>query len=297
MPSGLLTHEWTEASTPNLHVWRKASRGREDHDFVSGLTTVAGAGDANTRNGLAIHLYSMNRSMGDSCFANRDGELLLLPEEGEIRVQTELGCLQVRPGELCVVPADIRFSAEPAGSRASGLLVELFGRHLELPERGLIGANGLADERHFLTPTAQYENRTGVFSVIVKQGGRLFRATQPHSPFDVVAWHGNYVPYKYDLELFAAYGSVRWDHPDPSILTVLTCPIADRGTSMLDLSSECGHGVQRRSSPAVIVVELLPAGRSLLHSANGCSRSNSSFRRGKFRQSCRGQQHTTAHRQ
>jgi homogentisate 1,2-dioxygenase len=203
-------------------------------DFVDGLFTVGGNGDLKTRNGIAIHLYAANRSMIDRYFVDSDGELLLVPELGTVIVHTELGPLRVSPGEIAVVPRGIRFRVELTDDFARGYACENFGANLTLPERGPIGANGLANERDFLSPHAAFEERNHTVQVVNKFGGNLWAADYDHSPLDVVAWHGNYAPYKYDTANYMVIGTISHDHPDPSIFTVLTSPTDAPGLANCD---------------------------------------------------------------
>ena len=203
-------------------------------DFTDGLFTVAGNGDARTRNGIAVHLYATNRSMIDRYFVDSDGELLLVPELGTLLVHTELGPLRVSPGEIALVPRGIRFRVELTDDFARGYACENFGASFTLPERGPIGANGLANERDFLAPHAAFEERNHAVQVVNKFGGNLWAADYDHSPLDVVAWHGNYAPYKYDTANFMVIGSISHDHPDPSIFTVLTSPTDTPGLANCD---------------------------------------------------------------
>jgi homogentisate 1,2-dioxygenase len=208
----------------------------QPRDFLDGLVTIAGAGSPERRRGCAIHLYAANRDMDRRAFYNADGDLLLVPEEGALTVLTELGPLEVTPGQIAVLPRGIVFSVLLAGPAARGYVGEVFGRHFQLPERGPVGANGLADARHFRAPAAFYEDKLAPdFRVVGKLGGQLHEASQDHSPFDVVAWQGNYFPTCYDLADFSPIGSVRFDHPDPSIYTVLTAPLDEQGANSLDL--------------------------------------------------------------
>src|SRR5579875_836306 len=202
-------------------------------DFVDGLYTMAGNGDIATRAGMAVHMYAANRSMAGRYFVDADGELLFVPEHGVVLLRTELGPLAVRPGEIAVVPRGIRFRVDLPGP-ARGYLCENFGPAFTLPERGPIGANGLANERDFLAPAAAYEDLTGTVQVVQKFGGNLWAADYDHSPLDVVGWHGNYVPYKYDTANFMVIGTVSFDHPDPSIYTVLTSPSETAGLANVD---------------------------------------------------------------
>uniref|UniRef100_A0A1I8GF28 Homogentisate 1,2-dioxygenase n=1 Tax=Macrostomum lignano TaxID=282301 RepID=A0A1I8GF28_9PLAT len=207
-------------------------------DFVESLATLCGAGDPKTRYGAAIHVYACNASMKDRAMYNSDGDFLLVPQQGELLITTEMGKLQVRPREICVIQQGIRFSVEVTGP-SRGYILEVWGNHFVLPGLGPIGANGLANPRDFLTPVAWYEDRdlsaeSAGYEIISKYQGALFVAKQHHSPFDVVAWHGNYAPYKYDLANFVVVNSVSVDHMDPSIFTVLTCPGAKAGTALCD---------------------------------------------------------------
>jgi homogentisate 1,2-dioxygenase len=203
-------------------------------DFIDGLFTVAGNGDIKTRAGIAIHLYAANRSMIDRYFVDSDGELLLVPELGAVIVHTELGPMRVDPGEIAVVPRGIRFRVELTDDFARGYACENFGANFTLPERGPIGANGLANERDFLIPHAAFEERNHTVQVVNKFGGNLWAADYDHSPLDVVAWHGNYAPYKYDTADYMVIGTISHDHPDPSIFTVLTSPTDSPGLANCD---------------------------------------------------------------
>jgi homogentisate 1,2-dioxygenase len=227
-----------EGRTPaiNLTGFAPLSAPVEPRDFLDGLVTVAGAGSPTIRRGCAVHLYSCNRDMDRRAFYDADGDLLLLPELGAITLMTELGPLEVAPGQIAIVPRGVTFSVLLHGDMARGYVGETFGRHFRLPERGPAGANGLSDPRHFHAPAAWYEDRLAAdFRIVAKLGGHLHQASQDHSPFDVVAWHGNYVPYVYDLMDFSPIGSVRFDHPDPSLYTVLSAPLDEPGAHTLDL--------------------------------------------------------------
>jgi homogentisate 1,2-dioxygenase len=221
---------------PNRLRWDALPLPLEDApaDWVDGLFTVAGNGDSKTRAGLAIHLYAANKDMTDRYFVDADGELLFVPELGAIVLHTELGPLRVRPGEIAVVPRGIRFRVELADGLARGYLCENFGAAFTLPERGPIGANGLANERDFRYPHAAFEERADGAQVVNKFGGNLWAADYDHSPLDVVAWHGNYAPYKYDTAKFMVIGTISYDHPDPSIFTVLTSTSDTPGLANVD---------------------------------------------------------------
>jgi homogentisate 1,2-dioxygenase len=220
---------------PQVRRFRPVAVPEAPTDFLDGLVTFAGTGDPTTKRGMAVHLYAANKDMARA-FCDVDSDLLIMPERGRLHVITELGRLEVGPAELLVVPRGIRFMVQLLDGTARGFAAEVFDGHLRLPNRGPIGANGMADERHFRMPVAWFEDRKEEVPIVVKQGGELYQTTSPFSPFDVVAWHGNYAPYCYALDQFASLGSVSWDHPDPSILTVLTCPADDHGTSALDLA-------------------------------------------------------------
>ncbi|MBX3187785.1 MAG: homogentisate 1,2-dioxygenase [Labilithrix sp.] len=205
-------------------------------DFLDGLVTLGGAGDPVSGPGWAVHLYAANADMRDRALSSSDGDLLIVPQEGTLEIRTELGWLRVPQGTIAIIPRGIKLAVGLPEGKGRGWVLEVYGRRFVLPERGLIGSNGLADARHFLAPSASFEDRAcpSGFSVITKTGGRLFEATQPFSPFDVVAWHGNHAPFTYDLSFFSAMGAVRFDHPDPSILTVLSAPLDDRGRAIAD---------------------------------------------------------------
>ena len=203
-------------------------------DFVDGLVTFAGNGDAALQAGIGIHLYACNRSMERRFFYDADGELLIVPQQGSLRIATELGSLAVGPGEIALVPRGVRFAVALSDPIARGYVCENYGAMLRLPELGPIGANGLANPRDFLAPVAAFEDREGDFELVAKFGGRLWSAPIDHSPLDVVAWHGNLAPYKYDLARFNAMNTVTFDHADPSIFTVLTSPSDTAGTANVD---------------------------------------------------------------
>ncbi|KAK6353122.1 hypothetical protein TWF696_005112 [Orbilia brochopaga] len=209
-------------------------------DFVDSLRTVAGSGQPQTKHGLAIHIYGFNKPMTRKSFYNSDGDLLLLPQLGRLSIRTEFGSMHVAPGEICVIGRGMKFSitelpdGEEKGCR--GYILETFcAGHWELPDLGPIGANGLANHRDFKYPVAQYEDVDEEWEVVNKFMGGLFSARQGHCPYDVVAYHGNYLPYMYSLHKFSPVGSIGFDHPDPSIFTVLTMKNhATPGTALAD---------------------------------------------------------------
>lgn len=202
-------------------------------DFVDGLRTIVANGDPDAQIGMAAHLYLVNRSMDKRAFVNADGEMLLVPQQGAITITTELGVLDVKPGEVALLPRGIAFKVAVDGP-SRGYVCENYGATFRLPELGPIGSNGLANPRDFLAPVAAYEDSKGEYEIVKKYGGALWRATQKHTPFNVVAWHGNLTALKYDTANFMTIGSISFDHPDPSIFTVLTSPSDTPGTANCD---------------------------------------------------------------
>jgi homogentisate 1,2-dioxygenase len=216
-----------------FHPYPEATR---DTDFLDSIFTYAINGNLFTNTGLAIHLFSFNRGMGDRYLYNADAEMMIVLESGGIEIFTELGKLELSPLHIGVIPRGVKFKIEPLpGTRSvRGYLCENFGLPLQLPELGLIGANGLANPRDFEVPVAAFEDRKGSMELYARYQGSLWRAPLDHSPLDTVAWHGNYVPYRYDLRKFNTINTVSYDHPDPSIFTVLTSPSAIPGTANVD---------------------------------------------------------------
>lgn len=227
--------------TPNQLRWSPFAMPTEPTDFVEGLVTLAGCGEPALQAGMAAHIYRANRSMTDRYFSNSDGEMLIVPQTGRLRLHTEMGILEVSPNEIALMPRGVRFrvvlpeSADGDTQPVRGYICENFGALLRLPELGPIGSNGLANARDFLAPKAAYEDREGDFELVQKFSGNLWSARIGHSPLDVVAWHGNYTPCKYDLANFNTMGSTSFDHPDPSIYTVLTSPSDTPGAANIDL--------------------------------------------------------------
>jgi homogentisate 1,2-dioxygenase len=219
---------------PNRLRWNPLPLPLQPTDFVDGLWTVGGNGDVRLRTGMAIHLYRANTSMTDRVFSDADGELLIVPEQGGLLLRTELGPLRAEPGQIALIPRGVRFRVDLLDGTARGYLCENYGSPFALPDLGPIGANGLANARDFLAPTAAYEDREGPVEVINKFCGNLWTTTYHHSPLDVVAWHGSHVPYVYDLRRFNVLGSISYDHPDPSIFTVLTSPSDTPGLANVD---------------------------------------------------------------
>ena len=221
-------------TTPNQLRWDPLPMSDEPADFIDGLATVAAGGDARAQSGLGIHIYRANKSMDGRYFYNSDGELLIVPQQGALRIYTECGVLEVEPGEIAVIPRGIKFRVELLNGAVRGFVCENYGAKLALPERGPIGSDGLANSRDFQAPVAAFEDCEGDFELVTKLAGNLFACAIAHSPLDVVAWHGNLTPYKYDLRLFNTIGSISYDHPDPSIFTVLTSQSDTPGTANVD---------------------------------------------------------------
>jgi homogentisate 1,2-dioxygenase len=232
---GLLCAQFEHGETPPDRLrWSPLPLPETPADFIEGLVTMGGNGDPRTQSGCAIHLYAANRSMHQRAFYNSDGELLIVPQLGPLLLVTEFGRLRVEPLEIAVIPRGVRFRVELPEVAARGYVCENFGAALRLPDLGPIGSNGLACERDFLTPVASYEDRDESYDLLTKFMGRLWSTALDHSPFDVVAWRGNYAPYKYDLRRFNAMGSISYDHPDPSIFLVLQSITDTPGVDALD---------------------------------------------------------------
>ncbi|SDI44724.1 homogentisate 1,2-dioxygenase [Pseudomonas panipatensis] len=219
--------------TPNRLRWDPQPIPAEATDFLDGLLTVAATADAEQASGISVHLYCANASM-QRVFFNADGEWLIVPQQGRLRLATELGLLDIEPQEIAVIPRGMKFRVELLDSSARGYICENHGAALRLPDLGPIGSNGLANPRDFLVPLAHYEERDEPVQLVQKFLGELWACELDHSPLDVVAWHGNHVPYKYDLRLFNTLGTVSYDHPDPSIFTVLTSPSDTQGMANVD---------------------------------------------------------------
>ncbi len=205
----------------------------ESIDFVNGLKLMCGAGDPALKEGMAIYVYSANLSMDNRAFYNADGDFLIVPQCGTLSIKTEMGNFNVEPCEIVVIPRGVKFQVLVDGP-VRGYVAEIFKGHFELPGLGPIGSNGLANPRDFEFPVAAFEDVEQNFTVVCKFINKMYFTEMDHSPFDVVAWHGNYAPFKYDLRKFNTMNSVTFDHPDPSIYTVLTCPSDETGTAVLD---------------------------------------------------------------
>jgi homogentisate 1,2-dioxygenase len=233
--NGRMTNDFAAATaTPNQLRWSPLPIPSQPTDFVDGWVTMGGHGAPDAMAGCAIHIYAANRSMTDRFFADADGELLVVPQLGRLRAVTEMGVLEVEPQEILVIPRGVRFRVELPEGRGRGYLCENFGAYLRLPDLGPIGSNGLANPRDFMYPVAAYEDREGRFELVNKFLGNLWAGEIGHSPCDVVAWHGNFAPYKYDLRRFNAIGSISYDHPDPSIFLVLQSQSDTPAVDMID---------------------------------------------------------------
>jgi len=219
---------------PNQYQWNPFPIDEKKHDFVEGMKSMAGAGDPTMREGVGVYIFTANASMENKSFYTSDGDFLIVAQQGVLDIQTEFGKMSVKGGEICVIQRGIHFSVGVDGP-TRGYALEVYTGHFELPNLGPIGANGLANPRDFQTPVAFYDKETkGDWTVVNKFMGKLFQAKMDHSPYNVVAWHGNYAPYKYDLTLFNTMNTVSFDHPDPSIFTVLTCPTNTPGQAAVD---------------------------------------------------------------
>ena len=234
--AGLLrSGPFDEAKTPpNRLRWNPLPIPARPTDFIDGLVTMAGSGDPAAHSGIGVHVYCANRSMTDRYFHDADGEMMIIPQQGGLLIFSELGKIQAEPGEIAVVPRGIKFKVGLLDGAARGYVCENYGAPFRLPELGPIGSQGLAQKRDFLAPVAAFEDRSGKCEVVAKFLGNLWAAEYRHSPLDVVAWHGNCVPYKYDLARFMVINTVSFDHPDPSIFTVLTSPSGQPGVANCD---------------------------------------------------------------
>ena len=227
--NGRLVSAFDEVPTPpNQLRWDPLPLPGEPTDFVEGLVTLGGNA------GCGIHVYAANRSMDERFFYNADGEWLIVPQQGGLHLATEFGLIEIEPQEIAVIPRGVRFRVELFDGQARGYVCENYGALFRLPDLGPIGSNGLANPRDFLTPRAWYEDCDGQFELIAKFKGNLWQAEIGHSPLDVVAWHGNYAPYKYDLRRFNTIGSISYDHPDPSIFLVLQSQSDSPGVDSID---------------------------------------------------------------
>lgn len=219
---------------PNRLRWNPLPTGWPKADFLDSLYTLAANGDVLQRQGVAVHLYRATESMRSRYFVNSDGEMLIVPQQGTLLVHTEFGKLTVGPNQFAVIGRGVRFRVEILDRLAVGYVCENYGAPFTLPELGPIGANGLAHARHFRYPVAAFEDTTGPLQVVQKFGGHLWGAEYDHSPLDVVAWHGSHGAYVFDFRDFNTIGTVGFDHPDPSIFTVLTSASDTPGQANVD---------------------------------------------------------------
>jgi homogentisate 1,2-dioxygenase len=235
MDDGYLTSRFDVVDpSPNQLRWSPLPIPVEPTDFIAGLRTVAGNGSPEQQSGCGIHWYVANRSMIDRFFFSADGELLIVPQLGRLRLATELGILEIEPQQVAVIPRGLRFRVELLDPQARGYVCENYGAPFRLPDLGPIGSNGLANPRDFEAPVAWYEERAGDFELVARFMGHCWSARMDHSPLDVVAWHGNNAPYRYDLRRFNTIGSISFDHPDPSIFLVLQSPSDTAGVDTID---------------------------------------------------------------
>ncbi|VXC41032.1 homogentisate 1,2-dioxygenase [Sphingomonas sp. AX6] len=221
--------------SPNRLRWDPLSMPTEPTDWVDGLTTYGGTGNVAEQSGIGIHVYAATCDM-DRAFFSADGELLIVPEQGALAIDTELGRIEVAPLQIALIPRGVRFRVRLKDGAARGYVCENYGAPFRLPDLGPIGSNGLANPRDFEVPVAWFEDRDTPCEVVQKFQGGLWTTTIDHSPFDVVAWHGNLAPCRYDLTRFNTINSVSFDHPDPSIFTVLTSPSDTPGTANCDFA-------------------------------------------------------------
>ena len=222
--TNFLTPPFIKPAAPLDYCWGPLAPPQASVDFVDGMATIFGTGSPQSQSGVAFHAYSATASMHDRVFGNADGEMLIVPHVGGLRLVTEYGILEIHSGEIAVIPRGIRFRVELLDSYAGGFVCENFGLPLRLPELGLIGSNGLANVADFKIPVAAYEDYDGPVQWTHKFGGNLWNCQMDHSPLDVVAWRGSLYPYKYDLHRFVAMSTSTVDHPDPSIFSLLTSP-------------------------------------------------------------------------
>ena len=230
-----MNHDFVQGPvSPEQLRWSPMPMPTQPTDFIDGLFTYAGCGGPEGIAGMGVHLYAANKDMEGRFFYNSDGEMLIVPQQGRLHIETEFGVIDVEPHFIAVIPRGIRFRVSLPDGEARGYICENYGALFQLPDLGPIGSNGLANPRDFEIPNAAYENVDGDFELINKFQGYFWRASIGHSPLDVVGWHGNYSPYRYDLRRFNTIGSISYDHPDPSIFLVLHSPSAVPGVSNID---------------------------------------------------------------
>ena len=223
-----------EITSLGQYRWDPIPHSNTTLNWLTGMRTMTTAGDVNTQVGMASHIYLVNKSMIDTCFYSADSELIIVPQEGILRFNTELGIIDIEPQEIAIIPRGLLYKVEIIEGPARGFVCENYGQKFDLPNRGPIGANCLANRRDFKTPTAAFEDNNQPTKVIVKWCGEFHETEINHSPLDVVAWHGNYAPCKYDLRNYCPIGADLFDHPDPSLYSVLTAPSGIEGTANID---------------------------------------------------------------
>lgn len=219
---------------PDPLRWAPLEAAVADADFIDGVITLAASGDAALQRGCGVHMYHAYRDMQDRYFYCADGELMLVPQQGALALHTEFGVLDVKPGHVAVLPRGVKFSVRLLDGTGIGYLCENYGAPFVLPELGPLGSDGLANARDFEYPVAACETRDTPAELVCKTDGRFYSTQLADTPLNVVAWHGNLAPYRYDLHRFNAMGTVSYDHPDPSINTVLSAPTAEPGCANVD---------------------------------------------------------------
>jgi homogentisate 1,2-dioxygenase len=227
-------HIPADVTSLGQYRWDPVEAGDDDHTWLTGMRTMTTAGDVNTQVGMAAHIYLVTASMVDSYFYSADSELLVVPQQGRLRFATELVIIDVEAEEIAIIPRGLVYRVEVLEGPCRGFVCENYGQKFEMPARGPIGANALANPRDFKAPVAAYEDREAPSTLTIKWCGQFHETKIGQSPLDVVAWHGNYAPYKYDLKTYCPVGAILFDHPDPSIFTVLTAPSGVPGTANID---------------------------------------------------------------
>jgi len=224
----------TDRISLGQYRWGAVPHTKTPQTWLTGMRTMTTAGDVNTQTGMAAHVYLVTESMSDEYFYSADSELLVVPQEGRLKFCTELGSIELEPKEIAIIPRGLVYRVEVLAGPCRGFVCENYGQKFDLPSRGPIGANCLANPRDFKAPVAAFEDRDAKSKVVVKWCGEFHKTDIDHSPLDVVAWHGNYSAYKYDLRTYSPVGAILFDHPDPSIFTVLTAPSGIEGTANID---------------------------------------------------------------
>ena len=227
-------HVIDDVTSLGQYRWDPVPHSDEPLTWLTGMRTMTTAGDVNTQVGMASHIYLVTQSMQDAYFYSADSEMLVVPQEGRLRFCTELGIIDLEPKEIAILPRGLVYRVEVLDGPARGFVCENYGAKFELPGRGPIGANCMANPRDFKAPVAAFEDREAPSRLTIKWCGQFHETQIGHSPLDVVAWHGNYAPCKYDLRTYCPVGAVLFDHPDPSIFTVLTAPSGQPGVANID---------------------------------------------------------------